>query len=88
MLKVEHLGRFKRDFKLAGKRRLDLSLLQQVISLLMQETALPDKYRDHALTGDWRGFRECHIQPDWLLIYRIEDGKLWLVRTGTHSDLF
>lgn len=88
MLKVEHLGRFKRDFKLAGKRRLDLSLLQQVISLLMQETALPEKYRDHALTGDWRGFRECHIQPDWLLIYRIEDGKLWLVRTGTHSDLF
>lgn len=88
MLKVEHLGRFKRDFKLAGKRRLDLSLLQQVISLLMQETALPDKYRDHALTGDWRGFRECHIQPDWLLIYRIEDGKLWLARTGTHSDLF
>lgn len=88
MLKVEHLGRFKRDFKLEGKRRLDLSLLQQVISLLMQETALPEKYRDHALTGDWRGFRECHIQPDWLLIYRIEDGKLWLVRTGTHSDLF
>lgn len=88
MLKVEHFGRFKRDFKLAGKRNLDTSLLRQAVRLLMQEIPLPEKYRDHALSGDWRGFRECHIQPDWLLIYRIEDGKLWLARTGTHSDLF
>ena len=64
MLKVEYLGRFKRDF------------------------ALPEKYRDHALTGEWRGFRECHIQPNWLLIYRVENGKFWLARTGTHRDLF
>lgn len=53
-----------------------------------RDSALPEKYRDHALTGEWRGFRECHIQPNWLLIYRVEDGKLWLARMGTHRDLF
>lgn len=88
MLAAKYQGGFKRDIKLAQKRGLDLNLLQSIINLLMQEIPLPEKCRDHTLSGKWSGFRECHIQPDWLLIYRIEENSLWLARTGTHSDLF
>lgn len=88
MLRVKYQSGFKRDLKLARKRNLDIAILQDVINRLMQGSPLPEKFRDHALTGDWRGFRECHVQPDWLLIYKYEDNALWLVRTGTHSDLF
>ena len=70
------------------RRNADFSALKFVIEMLLQEKPLPQKYHDHELTGNWRGFRECHIQPDWLLIYRINAGKLYLTRTGTHSDLF
>lgn len=87
---VKPTSQFKKDYKLAMKRHLDISLLEEVVSQLALGKALPDKNRDHALTGDWIGHRECHIQPDWLLIYRIEDNVLvlTLARTGSHSDLF
>lgn len=81
---------FKKDYKLALKRSLDIELLDDIIRALSRGETLPEKNRDHALSGDWVGHRECHILPDWLLIYRIEDNVLvlTLVRTGTHSDLF
>ena len=81
---------FKKDYKLALKRHLDIELLDNIIRRLSRGETLPEKNRDHALTGDWGGHRECHILPDWLLVYRIEDDVLvlTLARTGTHSDLF
>jgi mRNA interferase YafQ len=81
---------FKKDYKKAMKRGLNIDLLDNVIRSLSRCEALPEKNKDHDLTGDWVGHRECHIQPDWLLVYRIEDDVLVLTlsRTGTHSDLF
>ena len=81
---------FKKDYKLAIKRGLKIELLEEVINSLANGVPLPEKNKDHELTGDWVGHRECHIQPDWLLIYRIEDNVLvlTLARTGSHSDLF
>ena len=71
-------NQFKKDYKLALKRHLDVDLLDNIIRTLSRGEPLPEKNRDHALTGDWSGHRECHIQPDWLLIYRIEDNVLVL----------
>ena len=92
MLKVEFTGQFKRDYKLAIKRGCDPNQLQEVVSLLINEQPLPEKYRDHALTNsrDYKGMRECHIEPDWLLVYKVYQDMLVLrlIRTGTHSDLF
>ena len=87
---VKTTSQFKKDFKLAMKRGLNIDLLEIVIATLALGEPLPDKNKDHALTGNWIGHRECHILPDWLLIYRIEDDVLvlTLARTGTHSDLF
>jgi mRNA interferase YafQ len=87
---IERTNRFKRDYKLAKKRGYDLSLLMDAIRILAEGKTLPKRHKDHALTGSWIGYRECHIQPDWLLIYRIFDDALILVlsRTGTHADLF
>ena len=83
-------SKFKRDYKLAMKRNLNIDLLDDAIRILASGSTLPESYNDHMLSGDWKGYRECHIQPDWLLIYCIEDNNLVLVltRTGTHSDLF
>lgn len=83
-------AQFKKDYKLACKRNLDIELLDNVIRVLSKGEKLDDKYRDHDLSGNWEGHRECHILPDWLLVYRIENDVLvlTLVRTGTHSDLF
>lgn len=80
----------QKDYKLALKRHMDIELLDNIIRSLSRGETLPEKNKDHALTGDWVGHRECHIQPDWLLVYRIEDDVLVLTlsRTGTHSDLF
>ncbi|MCM1578565.1 MAG: type II toxin-antitoxin system YafQ family toxin [Ruminococcus sp.] len=80
---------FKKDLKIAAKRKYNISLLADVVETLAAGSQLPQKNRDHALTGNWKGYRECHIQPDWLLVYRIDEGRLVLVlaRTGTHSDL-
>ncbi len=90
MLEIVPSNQFKRDLKLAKKRGLRLELLQEVVDTLSMQKSLPDNNRDHALSGNYAGFRECHIQPDWLLVYRINAGELFLFlsRTGTHADLF
>ena len=89
-LQVIWTGQFKKDYKLAMKRHLNIDLLDDVIRQIAAGEALDEKYRDHELGGNWKGHRECHIQPDWLLIYRIDSNvvTLTLTRTGTHSDLF
>ena len=81
---------FKKDYKLAIKRNLKIGLLENVVTTLAMGEALPEKNKDHALTGDWVGHRECDILPDWLLVYRVENDVLvlTLARTGTHRDLF
>lgn len=90
MLKIKYHSKIKKDIKTIKKRNYDLSKLQKVIEILAEEKTLPAKYKDHSLTGIYQDFRECHILPDWLLIYRIDKDILTLVlsRTGTHSDLF
>ena len=87
---VKYTTQFKKDYKLAIKRGMKIELLDAVITDLANGVPLPDKNNDHALTGNWVGHRECHILPDWLLIYRAEGDVLvlTLARTGTHSDLF
>ena len=87
---VKYTTQFKKDFKLAVKRGLKTKLLETVIASLAAGEPLDEKHRDHALSGNWAGFRECHVLPDWLLIYRVENDVLvlTLTRTGTHSDLF
>lgn len=87
---VKYTSQFKKDYKLAIKRGLKIELLEEVIAVLAMGGQLPENNKDHALTGNWAGHRECHIRPDWLLIYHIEDDALVLTmsRTGTHSDLF
>ena len=87
---VKTTTHFKKDYKLAMRRGRKMNLLKEVITLLAMGKPLPEKYKDHALAGNWSGHRECHIQPDWLLVYRIEDDVLVLTlsRTGSHSDLF
>ncbi len=83
-------NQFKKDLKLAAKRGYDMNKIKNVIEKLANGEILEAKYRDHLLTGDYGGFRECHIQPDWLLVYQIDNGQLvlFLARTGTHSNLF
>ncbi len=87
---VKFTAQFKKDYKLAMKRGLKISLLEDIIASLAMGKPLPEKNRDYALTGNWAGHRECHILPNWLLVYRVEDNVLvlTLTRTGTHSDLF
>lgn len=87
---VKPTSQFKKDYKQAIKRGLKIELLEAVVSKLAVGESLPDKNRDHNLTGNWIGHRECHIQPDWLLLYRIDDNvlTLTLARTGSHSDIF
>ena len=92
MLKPEFTSQFKKDYKLALKRGCSPKKLEVVVALLCAEQPLPEKYHDHALTSsrNYQGVRECHIQPDWLLVYQVvqETLILKLIRTGTHSDLF
>lgn len=87
---VKMTNQFKRDYKQAIKRKMNIELIQEIIIKLANGERLPEKHKDHALKGRWSGHRECHVQPDWLLIYRIENDVLVLTlsRTGTHSDLF
>jgi len=89
-LDIVWTAQFKKDYKLAMKRGLEIELLDEIIRLLAGGEQLPEKNRDHALTGNWAGHRECHIQSNWLLVYRIEKDilVLTLTRTGSHSDLF
>lgn len=90
MLKLEMTSKFRKDYKLCKKRGLNLDLLSEIIKKLLKEEPLEAKHHDHALTGTYDGFRECHILPDWLLVYAVDHDKLVLTasRTGTHSDLF
>ena len=88
MLKLSTTTKFNKDLKLCQKRGFNLNLLYSVVNTLRIPAVLPHKNKDHNLTGKYKGCRECHIMPDWLLIYRIKDDELMLDRTGTHSDLF
>lgn len=90
MLILQTTTQFRKDYKLAKKRGFKMEALEDVLNTLLKEKPLADKHRDHALTGNYVGFRECHVQSDWLLVYIIDDGQLVLTasRTGTHSDLF
>lgn len=89
MLTIRYQSRFKKDYKRIMRRGYDVRLLEPVIELLAAQKPLPPEYKDHPLQGKFIGSRECHITPDWLLIYEV-DGEnliLYLMRTGTHSDL-
>lgn len=90
MLNAKYTNRFKKDYKLIKKRGYKIEKLKTVVTLLCSQETLPEKYKDHQLGGDYTGYRECHIEPDWLLVYKIENEELTLIlsRTGTHSDLF
>ena len=90
MLKIVQSNRFKKDLELATRRGFDISLLNDVVTRLANQETLEPKYKDHSLSGNYSDFRECHIKPDWLLIYSIDDEELelFLFRTGSHSDLF
>jgi mRNA interferase YafQ len=87
-LSIRQATKFRRDVKQLRRQGRELAQLERVIVALAAEELLDGRYRDHALVGNWRGFRECHIQPDWLLIYRIEGNELQLARTGSHAALF
>jgi len=88
MLKADFTRQFKKDYKLAIKRSWNISLGDAIISDLMNEIPLDEKHKDHPLTGNHLGCRECHIKPDWLLIYQVGNGVIVFVRMGSHSDLF
>jgi mRNA interferase YafQ len=88
MLTPSETNAFRKDLKRIRKRGLDLEKLKTIVRLLAMQEPLPARNRDHNLTGDWVAHRECHIEPDWLLIYRIDEESLVLERTGSHSDLF
>ncbi len=88
MLNVHRHTQFKRDAELARRRGKDMGKLRALMALLIHEMPLPANCRDHALRGPWQGFREAHIESDWLLIYRVTDGAIIFARTGTHADLF
>jgi mRNA interferase YafQ len=88
MRQPEYAGQFKRDIKLAQKRGKNMVKLKQLLELIIHGEVLPASYLDHPLKGDWRGCRDAHIKPDWLLIYKLTDEAVRFERTGRHSDLF
>lgn len=88
MKNIIQSNRFKRDYKLATKRQLNLAKLHDFIQLLASDTPLPERASPHKLRGEYFGYWECHIEPDWLLIYKIDAEYVELVATGTHADLF
>jgi len=88
MLKPVRSKRFDKDVERARKRGYDLAKLKNILGLLINEEPLPVQCHDHQLKGDWKGFRDAHVEPDWLLIYSVENGELHLARTGTHADIF
>lgn len=90
MIKLVLSNQFRKDLKQAKKRGFKIDKLTEVVNTIAGQNPLAEKYRDHNLTGDYKGFRECHIEPEWLLVYRIESEELelFLFRTSTHSDLF
>ncbi|MCD8074434.1 MAG: type II toxin-antitoxin system YafQ family toxin [Lachnospiraceae bacterium] len=90
MLTIKYQTTFKKDYKRIKRRGYDVRLLENVIGMLAMRQELPEQYRDHSLIGDYSGCRECHIAPDWLLVYEVNETELvlYLTRTGTHSDIF
>ncbi|MDH4444990.1 MAG: type II toxin-antitoxin system YafQ family toxin [Akkermansiaceae bacterium] len=88
MKAIFQTSQFKKDFKRIKKRGKDLSRIKEVVSAIVNSEALEERHRDHALSGNWSGSRDCHIEPDWILIYRVDEDYLFLERTGSHSDLF
>jgi mRNA interferase YafQ len=88
VLQADYTTQFVKDLKLAKKRNLPLDVIKAVMDMLIQEVPLPPQFRDHVLSGDYNGRRECHVRPDWLLIYRKSETIISFERTGTHSDLF
>ena len=87
-MNLSQTSQFKKDIKKLGKRGKDINKVKTVIALLLSGSPLPLKYKDHSLSGTWAGHRDCHIEPDWILIYSISQDELRLERTGSHSDLF
>jgi mRNA interferase YafQ len=88
MREIVRSVQFKRDVKLVQKRGKDMSKLRELILLLSEGAPLPQRYKDHPLSGEWKHYRDSHIESDWLLLYKVDDNVLYLVRTGTHADLF
>jgi mRNA interferase YafQ len=88
MKTIRRTSQFKQDVKRMQQRGKDLERLKRVLETLMKEGKLAQKYRDHVLVGQYKGTRECHIEPDWLLIYELAESEIVLIRTGSHSDLF
>lgn len=87
-MKLHYTTQFKKDYKKVKNQNKDLSKLRVVIEKLLDQQPLELKYKDHQLSGNWKGHRDCHIEPDWILIYQINDRVLILERTGSHSELF
>ncbi len=88
MKRIRRSNRFKKDFKKAEKQHKDIDLLEDVITKLANEEILPPKHKDHPLKGNWEGYRELHVTPDWLLIYKITPTELLLARIDSHSELY
>ena len=88
MLEIIETKKFEKDMKLAKRRGKPISKIRAVVNSLAKEEPLAEKHKQHRLLGNWKSFHECHIEPDWLLIYKIEEGTIVLARTGSHSDLF
>ncbi|MDG4868705.1 type II toxin-antitoxin system YafQ family toxin [Guyparkeria sp. 1SP6A2] len=88
MLTPVRSSQFKRDVKRLQKRGKDMAKLRDLLGLLIEQAPLPESYQDHPLRGNWNGYRDAHIEPDWLLLYRVDGDELYLTRTGSHPDLF
>lgn len=88
MLVLVRTSQFKRDVKLLQKQGKDMEKLKTLLKLLVTQSSLPEEYQDHPLRGNWKGYRDAHIEPDWLLLYRVQDDELQLARTGSHANLF
>jgi mRNA interferase YafQ len=90
MLNIRYTNQLKKDLKRVKKQNQDLALFEEVVTRLQKQQPLARQHKDHPLRYNWRGYRECHLNPDWLLIYAIEEDsqELWLVRTGSHAELF
>jgi mRNA interferase YafQ len=87
-LNIFYTTQFKKDYKRIQKQQKDLDKLRIIIDILSSGKTIPEKYKDHQLSGTWKGHRDCHIEPDWILLYRLTSDSLYLERTGSHSDLF
>lgn len=88
MFEISRQTQFKKDFKSVKRQGKNINLLKDVIEMLAEGKKLPGKYKNHLLVGNYANTRECHIKPDWLLIYRVDEDSLYLIRTGSHSELF